>query len=93
MVSKSLETILVAEEHLVEGQFLIAGQTYKESLWSSSRDTKANSLQNRRADFRTKVNLNKDDDDDTLQDFHSPEQKYKAQCKLFCFLWILTENI
>jgi hypothetical protein len=86
MVSKSLQTTLVAEEHLAEGQFLIAGQTYKESPWSASRDTKANSLQNRRTDFRTKVNLNKDDDDDdTLQDFHSPEQKYKNTVQIVLF--------
>jgi hypothetical protein len=57
--SKSPQTTLAAEAHLAEGQFLLEEQILNISA-IPTRHSKTISLQNRRAEFRPKVNLNRE---------------------------------
>jgi hypothetical protein len=61
----SLQTILAADAHLAEGQFLHEVQTLNEP----SRKSKTSSFQNRRAEFRTKLNSNNESSIDVVPPF------------------------
>jgi hypothetical protein len=59
----SYKEILAAEAHLAERKFFIARADIEQRKVSdiSSRNSKINSFQNRRAELRTAVNLNKEE--------------------------------
>jgi hypothetical protein len=58
----SLQTVLAAEAHPAEGQFLIQQQTLNTEKLSNKprRNSKINGIQNRKAEFRANVNLSKE---------------------------------
>jgi hypothetical protein len=60
--STSLQAKLATEAHLAEGQFLPDEQTLniERKFDIKSRNSKTNSFQKRGAEFRTKINLNKE---------------------------------
>jgi hypothetical protein len=59
----SLQTALVAEEHIAEGQFctIRTDTEHRRASDVSKMNSKTNGIQNRRAEFRAMVNLSKED--------------------------------